>query len=158
MAQGSSLRTADDVSSVVGENGAKPGDVVSNLAEFGENLLSLGELQTRLAALELKQNLEASKAGGAMLLAGSLLAFSSVPIVLAGLAELLVSELGMKQGYALLSVAFVSLVMAGVLLAIAGSWLRRKGVGFPLSREELARNLNWVRTVLLHSGRSTRRR
>jgi hypothetical protein len=132
--------------------------VVSNVAEFGENLLTLAELQARLAALELQQNSEVARISGPVILAGIVLAVVSFPLVLAGVAELLVSELGMKRGYALLSVAVAALAIAGACLGIAGSRLRRRAAGFPISREEFARNLNWVRTVLRHSGRSTRQR
>jgi hypothetical protein len=132
--------------------------VVSSVAEFGEHLLTLAELQARLGALEVKQNLEAAGISGSVILAGALLAVVSLPLVLAGIAELLVSELAMKRGYALLSVAVATLVIAGVCIGIAGSRLRRNAAGFPMTREEFARNLNWVRTVLLHSGRSTQRR
>jgi hypothetical protein len=139
-------------------NAAQPPDVVSSVAEFGENLLALAELQARLAAIELRQNVEAAKVGGSVVLAGAVLAVASLPLLLAGIAELLVSEVGMRRGYALLSVAVVALAIAGACITIAALRVRRGAVGFPLTREEFARNLNWVRTVLLHSGRSSRRR
>jgi hypothetical protein len=132
--------------------------MVSGVAEFGENLLSLAELQARLVALELQQNLQAAKIRVPVILAGAVLAVVSLPLVLAGIAELLVSELGMKRGYALLGVAVVALAIAGTAIALAVVWLRRALTGFPISREEFVRNLNWVRTVLLHSGRAARPR
>ncbi len=137
-------------------NEAGPAQVVTSVAEFGDNLLTLGELQTRLVAIELKQNVDSAKVGGSVMLAGAALAMASLPIILIGVAELLVSELGMKRGVALLGVGTVTLLIAGAGIAVAGSQLRRTTVGFPLSREELVRNLNWVRTVLLHSGRPVR--
>ncbi len=60
-------------------NGAGPGDVVTNIAEFGENLLTLAELQARLAAIELKQNVEAVKVSGAVILAGAVLGIAGLP-------------------------------------------------------------------------------
>jgi hypothetical protein len=137
---------------------AGPGNVVSGVAEFGENLLTLAELQARLVALELQQNLEAAKIPVPVILAGAVLAVVSLPLVLAGIAELLVSELGMKRGYALLGVAVVALAIAGTAIAFAAGRFRRALAGFAISREEFARNLNWVRTVLLHSGRAARPR
>ena len=56
------------------------------------------------------------------------------------------------------SVVVAALAIAGACVAIALGQLRRSAIGFPLSREEFARTLNSARTVLLHSGRSTRRR
>ncbi len=137
---------------------AGAGAMVNSVAEFGENLLSLAELQARLAALELKHNVQAVKVTGSVILAGVVLAIASLPVVLAGIAELLVSELGIRRGYALLGVAFVAIAIAGSCIAIAISLLRRSDLGFPLSAEEFTRNRNWVRTILLHSGRSARRR
>ena len=54
-----------------------PADVVTNVAEFGENLLTLAELQARLAAIELKQNIEGVKVGGAIIVAGAVLAMAA---------------------------------------------------------------------------------
>jgi hypothetical protein len=152
------------VGSTVPDSGAEPvtsadadsGQMVSNVAGFGENLLTLGELQARLAAVELKQNLEAARISAPVLTTGVALALTSLPIALAGIAELLVAELEMRRGIALLIVALVAFAVAGTCLAIGGVQLRRTVTGFPLSGEELTRNLHWVRTVLTHSGRSER--
>jgi uncharacterized membrane protein YqjE len=146
---------AEPSNATVPGNEAGAGQVLSGVAEFGENLLTLAELQARLAAIELEQNVDT---GGAVVLAGAALALASLPVILIGVAELLVSELGMKRGAALLCVSALALLLGGACIAIAGSRLRRTALGFPLSREELARNLTWVRTVLLHSGRPARGR
>jgi hypothetical protein len=127
--------------------------MVSNVAGFGENLLTLGELQVRLTAKELVQNYLAARTAVGVALAGFVIAVASLPIILLGIAELLASELAMKRGYALLSVAGAAILIGGVSLAFAGSWLRRKRLSFSVSGEELTRNLNWVRTVLRYSGR-----
>ncbi len=131
--------------------------MVSNVAGFSEGLLTLGELQARLAAKELVRNYQTAKIAGAVGLAGFLIVVASVPIVLFGIAELLVSELALKRGYALLGVAGVAILIGGSSVAFAAIWLRRQRLGFPLSGEELTRNLNWVRTVLRYSGRFPQR-
>jgi hypothetical protein len=127
--------------------------MVSSVAGFGENLLTLGELQVRLTAKELVANYQATRTAGAIGLAGFLIGVASIPIVLLGVAELLVSELAMKRGYALLGVAGAAILVGGVSVAFAGSWIRRQRLGFPIAGEELTRNLNWIRTVLRYSGR-----
>jgi hypothetical protein len=132
--------------------------VVSNVAGFGEDLLNLAELQTRLTAVEIRQNLDVVKTGGALLATGLIIAVAGLPVVLVGIAELLVSEMGLKRGYALLTVAAVAILIAGSCIGSAALWFRRKPLGFPLSGEELARNVNWVRTVLRQSGRLSFRR
>jgi hypothetical protein len=127
--------------------------VVSNVAGFGENLLNLAELQARMSAMELRQNLEAVKVVSAVFVIGAVMFLAALPVVLAGIAELLVTEAGMRRGPALLIVGFATIVVAALCVGIAAAWLRRKRLGFPLSGEEFARNLNWVRTVIRLSGR-----
>jgi Putative Actinobacterial Holin-X, holin superfamily III len=144
-AVGSSAATALDPSA---------SGVMNSVAGFGESLLTLGELQARLTAVEIRQNLESVKNGGALFVTGSILAITSLPVVMVGVAELLVSELGMKRGYALLSAAATAIVIAGACIMVARAWLRKKPFGFPLASEEFARNMNWMRTILRHSGRS----
>jgi Putative Actinobacterial Holin-X, holin superfamily III len=138
------------------ESGANA--VVSNVAGFGEDLLNLAELQARLTAVEVRQNLDVVKTGGALIATGFIVAVAGLPVALVGIADLLVSEMGLKRGFALLSVAAVAVLIAGSCVGLAASWFRRKALGFPLSGEELARNVNWVRTVLRQSGRLSFRR
>jgi Putative Actinobacterial Holin-X, holin superfamily III len=127
--------------------------VVSSVTGFGEDLLTLAELQARLTAIELRQNLESAKNAGALILVGTSLAIASLPVLMVGFAELLVSELGIRRGYALLSTGMAAVVIAGVCVAVARNWLRANPLGFPVAAEEFGRNLNWVRTILRHSGR-----
>jgi Putative Actinobacterial Holin-X, holin superfamily III len=131
--------------------------VVSNVAGFGENVLNLTELQAKLAVIELRQNVQAAKSSGGPLLAAVALALAGLPVALAGIAELLVSELGIKRGFALLVVSGTVLLVAACCVAIAGIRLRSQRFGFPLSEEELNRNVNWLRAVLRHSGRPAAR-
>jgi Putative Actinobacterial Holin-X, holin superfamily III len=138
-----------------GDRDAGPGDVVTNVAEFAEHLLTLAELQTRLATIEMKQNVQAVKFGGAVMLVGAVIGIAGLPIALAGIAEVLVTALGMNRGAALLLVAVAAFAVAGICIVIAAGRLRGSDLGFPMSKEELTRNINWIRTVLLHSGRSS---
>ncbi len=76
-----------------------------------------------------------------------------MPVLIAGVAEVLVSELEMNRGAALLSVGLATMAIAGLSIAVGRHWLRKKLFGFPLASEEFTRNVNWVRTVLRQSGR-----
>ncbi len=96
------------------------------------------------------------KAAGTVLATAAILALASFPVVLAGIAELLVSELAWRRGHALLTVSLTTIGIAAFVAVTAAVWLRRQHFGFPLSVEEFNRNLNWVRTVLRLSGRPAR--
>src|SRR5580700_10538119 len=106
MANGASVRgsTTDgkglrsDSSSRANPPEARESGMVDHVTGFGENLLTLAELQARLTAIEFRQNIALAKTGGALLVAGGLLAICSVPVVIAGVAEVLISELGMRRG------------------------------------------------------------
>jgi Putative Actinobacterial Holin-X, holin superfamily III len=137
---------------------AAAGQVVSGVAGFGENMLNLAELQARMAAIELRQNVDTMKTAGAVLVGTVVIAVAAFPILLASIAELLVSEAGWRRGYALLTVGLATIGIAAFGATTAVVWLRRQRFGFPLSIEEFTRNLNWVHTVLRLSGRRPTRR
>jgi hypothetical protein len=127
--------------------------VMQGVAGFGESLITLAELQGRLAQIELQQNIQAARTAIVLALASGGAMFSGVIILLAGIAELLVSELGVRRGFALVSVAAITIAIGAGALAVAATRIRTKRAGFPLSYEELTRNLNWLRTVLRQTGR-----
>ena len=77
------------------------GQVVSSVAGFGENMLNLAELQARMAAVELRQNVDMLKIAGAIVVTAVMIALASFPILLAGAAEVLVSEFHWRRGFAL---------------------------------------------------------
>ena len=139
-------------------DGPASDNVVENVAGFGEDLLTLAELQGRLAAMELKQSLNAARFGSLVFAVGLILALAALPVGLLGIAEMLVEMAGLGRAASRIVVAVASLAIAVACFVIAALRLRGSDIGFPLSREEFTRNLNWVRTVILHSGRSARRR
>jgi Putative Actinobacterial Holin-X, holin superfamily III len=141
-----------------GPGDQSPGAVMSNVAGFGENLLTLTELQARLATIEIRQNVESAKTPGTFLVGASVLAVVGLPVFLVGIAELLVSELAFKRGYALLMIAGCAIAIATLLAGVGLASLRNTRFGFPLTSEELSRNVQWIRTVLQHSGRPASRR
>jgi hypothetical protein len=152
----SSAALADGPSDGDHDDGA--GEIVGNVGQFAEHILTLGELQARLALIEVKQNLEAARTGIWMLSAGAIVALGSLPVLLESVAELLVSGMGIQHAYALLWVCVPTITIACACIAVAVGLLRRAVVGLPTSTDEFHRNLNWVRTVLTHSGRGRPRR
>lgn len=129
--------------------------VLGNLAEFGSDVATLAELQAQLAVHDLKES-----AGRAILpaglLAGSIaLALGSIPVLLMGAADLIAPVLGIDEGWSLLLVAGVALLLAATLGWFALPRLTGSFDCFRRSQEELNRNLSWVKTVLTHSGRFT---
>jgi len=125
--------------------------MIGSVAEFGHDALTLAELQARLAALEWNENAAKAKGSVLALAISGILACATLPILLIGIAELLAEFV--RRGYAYLIVTGVMALVIGIVVAVAVSTLRRQGLGFPRTREELTRNSQWLRTVLMHSGR-----
>ena len=134
-------------------NHASPLTVVGNIADFGNDIATLVELQAKLAALDAKECAARAKIPLIALGSGVILALGCLPVILIGLADLIASNTKLSAGSARLIVGLVALAGAGVagFFGLKGSM--RSLDGFRRSREELTRNLSWVRTVLIYSGR-----
>jgi Putative Actinobacterial Holin-X, holin superfamily III len=147
-----------DQTSVSRSNGthvhASPLTVVGNIADFGNDIATLAELQVKLTALDAKECVEKATTPLIILGAGGILALGSVPVILIGLADVIATSMKISSGSAQLMVGLIALAIAGV-----ASYFGLKGAtssldSFRRSREELIRNLSWIRTVLVHSGRN----
>lgn len=138
--------------------GPAPEGVFGSLAEFGNDVATLAELQARLALIDLKESTDRARFPLALILLGAALALACLPVALIGGAELLAEALGWSHGLALLAVAGIALVLAVVMVGVAAALLPRSFDSFRRSRDELTRNVNWLRTVIVHSGRSIPRR
>jgi hypothetical protein len=127
--------------------------VVGNLAEFGHDVATLAELQAELALIDLKETTGRAALPAVAVAGAAALGLGAVPIVLFGVAELITLFGGVPLGWSLLIVSGVTLAVAVVVGVLAGRRLARSFASFRRSREELARNISWVKTVLAYSGR-----
>ena len=138
-------------------NGAPEG-MVGSIAEFGNDVTSLAELQLKLAAQDFKEVKAKALLPLSLVVAGLVVLLASVPVAIGGLALLVAQVLSISIGGALLLTAVVLMILTGALVAFAGRRLAASFAGFRRSREELIRNVNWIRTVLLYSGRAVPKR
>ena len=82
-----------------------------------------------------------------MLLLAGIVAVGTVPIALILMAELLVQAAGLSRAAAF-SIAALSGFIVAVAMGIAG-WFYLRGVGhvFERSRDELTRNMTWIKRL-----------
>ena len=128
--------------------------VIGNLAELAGDVSTLAELQMQLALTDLKVGLGRALLPVIILAVGAVLLLGAVPVALIGASELLADGLDLAhRGWAYLIVAGVAMVLAALFALIA--WPRLSGSLESLAptREELSRNVAWVKTVLANSGR-----
>ena len=145
-----------DQATVNGHGSSK--SVVGNIADFGNDVATLVELQAKLAATDLKEVKHRATVYIIVLICAVILCLGTIPIVLLGIADLLVMALQIRLGLALLLTAGVTLAICGAVIALMLPRLSLAVEPLRRSREELIRNISWVRTVLVHSGRAIPKR
>ena len=134
-----------------------PGSMVGNIAEFGNDIATLVELQAKLAAHDTKECVARVTYPAIILGAGAVVILASIPVLLLGLADLLARLTGLPDWGSRLIVAAVAMVVAALVAFLSYREALNSVNSFRRSTEEFTRNLSWVRTVLVHSGRAAAR-
>lgn len=129
-----------------------PDTLHGSLTELGTDLLTLADLQMKLAQTDLAETTREAKWPAAGLVAGLVVLLSCVPIALVGLAELIVWAEWLPRFGAYLAVAGGFALLAGLLSYLCVRGIARSGQAFQRSQQELRRNLNWIVKVFSESG------
>jgi hypothetical protein len=127
--------------------------MLSGIGDLGSNVITLATLQAQLAAEDLRESTDRLQPA---LIASALLVplgFGGVTVGLLALANWMANQFGLTVSQSLLLTALLALAVAGGLAVVAIRRLRVSFTSFQRSREELERNIAWLRTVLMHSGR-----
>jgi len=139
-------------------NGSPEARVVGGVAEFGNDITTLIELQAKLAVIDFKEALARATIPMALVVVALALLLAALPVALLGVARLVAVALSIREGWAMLLTAGVVMLAATVTLIVSVRNIPPSFSSFQRSREELARNIAWIRTVLLYSGRHLPRR
>lgn len=139
-----------------GRSTPAPRAVVENLGEFAHDVVTLSELQAKLLVADLNDLKSGAVTPLGIIGLAAVVALGCVPVLLMGIAWMLVDYDVLSRGW-----AFLAAAAGGILLAIvlgAAGWLgfRRQLAVLERSRTELARNVTWIKSVLKHSGRTWR--
>jgi hypothetical protein len=132
----------------------------SGVGAFVNNVVTLAELQADLAALNLKEAARKAVVPIGLIVVSLALLAAGVTVALFGLAWLLATWLRIHQGWAMMLMGGVAIAVAGPVIIFGVARLISSFDSFRTSREELKRNLVWLRHVLisrshLHRGRTT---
>jgi len=139
-------------------NGAAPEGVVESIAEFANDVTTLADLQTRLAVYDAKEAVGRATVPAILIASGLAVALASLFVLLLGVADLISTSTRLSTGAARLIVGLVALAAAGITAFLAFKAATRSLDSFRRSREELARNIAWLKTVVVYSGRPGARR
>jgi len=123
------------------------------VSSFGTDLATLGMLQARLAAMDLRDSTKQAIPSLVGLVAFGTIGAACTVVGLAGLALWLAEVFQARPGIVMILVALAGLVIAGIAAVFLVRALARSFTYFRRSQEELDRNLAWIKTTLVHSGR-----
>jgi uncharacterized membrane protein YqjE len=131
-------------------NGASTGAAAlgENFSRFAHDLTTLMELQVRLLAVDVRDAKRKSGAAAALLMGGAVLMLGCIPVLLLGIAQLLIEFAQWPASGAYACVSMVGLLMGGAVGY--GGWRKLMAAAGILgrSREELLETLQWIKRAL----------
>lgn len=130
----------------------KTPNVAASVSDLTHDVIELSELQAQLLTLDVKQSVEKARACLVLAVIGVCMLLGTIPVALLALAALLVQGLGWSIAASTAVATFVGLLIAGVVFGVAYSYIKKGLVTFERSREELRRNVAWLKSTLRTRG------
>jgi hypothetical protein len=130
--------------------------VRDGVGELLHDVVSLGELQAQLLAVDARESVQHAKLPIALVAIGAVLGLGCVPVLLLAMGEAFYELLDWPRS--------LSYLASGVIAALAGGLLLWLGIGkfnavigvFKRSSEELSENVRWVKYALTRGRRPPR--
>jgi hypothetical protein len=122
--------------------------VAKGMDELTHDIVSLAELQFELFRIDCREGLKRMLIPGALLLFAGIVAIGTVPIALMLIAELLTQAAGLSRAVAFSIAALSGFIVALAMGLVGWSYLRGVVRVFERSREELTRNMTWIKHAL----------
>lgn len=121
------------------------------MAELTHDTMSLAELQFELFRTECREGLKRMLIPMGLLVVAGIVAVGTVPIALILVAEFLAQAAGLSRAVAFSIAAMCGCIVASALGVVGWSYLRGIVRVFERSREELTRNMTWIKHALARS-------
>jgi len=131
-----------------GSTQSPPKGVAKGIGELTHDIVSLAELQFELFTIDCREGLKRMLVPVAMLLVAGIVAVGTVPITLIFIAEFLTQAAGLSRAAAFSIVALSGFIVALAMGVVGWSYLRGVVRVFERSREELTRNMTWIKHAL----------
>jgi hypothetical protein len=135
-----------------GRCSVKTPNVAASVSDLTNDVIELTELQAQLFALDVKKSMVKARTCLILSVVGICLSLGSVPVALIALAELLVEQLAWSTSAAYGVATLVGLLLSGIAIGVAWGYTKKGLVSLDESREELRRNLTWLKSTLRKRG------
>lgn len=129
-----------------------PDSLTGSLTELGHDVMTLADLQAKLARADLDETVTEAKVPAIGLVVGLVVLLVSLPILMVGLAELLVSYDALPRFGSYLAVGGGFAVLAALTSWLCLRSLSKCGRSFGRSKEEFSRNVSWIARVISEGG------
>lgn len=131
-----------------GSTQSPPKGVAKGIGELTHDIVSLAELQFELLRIDCREGIRRILLPVALLLFAGIVAVATVPIALIFVAEFLVQTAGLSRAAAFSIAAMSGFIVAATIGVVGWSYLRGVVRVFERSREELTRNMTWIKNAL----------
>ena len=127
---------------------APPNGVAKGMSELTHDIVWLAELQFELFRIDCREGLKRMLIPVALLLFAGIVAVGTVPVALICIAEFLAQAAGLSRAAAYSIAAMSGFIVAAVTGVGGWSYMRVVVRVFERSREELTRNMTWIKHAL----------
>lgn len=128
-----------------------PGAVARDIGSLAHDAIELSELQFDLFKIELRQAVLGLFGPLILFFVAGMTVLASLPLLLFFIANGLIEWAGWEGGYApwaYLAAFGIGALLAGIVGVVGWNILKRKLNLFRTSREELSRNIEWMKSAL----------
>jgi uncharacterized membrane protein YqjE len=130
----------------------KTPNVAASVSDLTHDVIELSELQLQLLALDVKQSAAKARLSLILAVAGVCVLLGTIPVALLTIAALLVDQLQWSYAAAAAVATLIGLVVSGIVLGIAWAYIKKGLVSLERSRDELRRNVAWIKSTLRTRG------
>jgi hypothetical protein len=136
-----------------GKAQTKMPDVAASVSDLTHDVIELSELQAKLLILDVKQTSQNARTCLILGAAGACLLLGTVPVALIFLGELL-DGLGMSRVAGFGVATLVGIALVATLFGLAWWHVKSGMVSLQRSRDELNRNIAWIKSTLRSRGQT----
>jgi len=155
MADQATLDDSPRSSNANGRSSAATG-VREGVGDLLQDVVSLGELQAQLLAVDARESLQKAQVPLVLLMVGMAVGLAAAPVLLLALGEALVQVFDWPRAVSYLVSGLVGAVMGGVLMYFACRQGAAVVAVFKRSQDELAENIRWIKYALSRGRRPPR--
>lgn len=132
-------------------------NVAAGVSDLAYNVIELSELQAQLAMLDAKKSVAKARSCLIMAVVGVAMLLGTIPVALLAIAALFVEQLEWSYAASAGIATAIGLVITAIVMGIAYGYVRSGLIDFDRSRDELRRNIAWVKHTLRTRGHAETR-